>query len=88
MNDHVGKPFDINDLVRVLRSQAKWGAALPAPATAGPTVGPGAVLAADAAGIDLAAALLRLGGGGKRFIAACWEPLWTICWECLCSCKT
>nr|WP_315488126.1 CHASE domain-containing protein [uncultured Rhodoferax sp.] len=62
MNDHVGKPFDINDLVRVLRSQAKWGAALPAPTTAGPTVGLGAVRAADAAGIDLAAALLRLGG--------------------------
>jgi two-component system sensor histidine kinase/response regulator len=24
MNDHVGKPFDINDLVRVLRQQAGW----------------------------------------------------------------
>ena len=62
MNDHVGKPFDINDLVRVLRGQARWGDALPAPVSAGPTLGQAVVLSAASAGVDLTAALQRLGG--------------------------
>ena len=34
MNDHVGKPFDLNDLVQVVRRQAHWGDALGEPAIA------------------------------------------------------
>ncbi|MEI8159197.1 MAG: response regulator, partial [Burkholderiales bacterium] len=62
MNDHVGKPFDINDLVRVLRNQVQWGSVLAAPAGAALALGQGVVQAAAAAGVDLSAALHRLGG--------------------------
>ena len=62
MNDHVGKPFDINDLVRVLRNQAQWGNVLVTPASAAVTLGQGVLQAAAAAGVDLTAALHRLGG--------------------------
>ncbi|MDP1901016.1 MAG: CHASE domain-containing protein [Rubrivivax sp.] len=75
MNDHVGKPFDLGHLVRVLRRHAgrqetPSGADLAA-ARLGPGVPPEAPLealpeavqhAAAAAGVDLPAALRRLGG--------------------------
>jgi CheY-like chemotaxis protein len=62
MNDHVGKPFDINDLVRVLRRNARWGDALPALPTTELTLTPDLLQTAAAAGVDLNAALHRLGG--------------------------
>ena len=62
MNDHVGKPFDIDDLVRVLRAQTSWGDAVLALVRTNPSVSQSVLQAADAAGIDLTAALLRLGG--------------------------
>ena len=62
MNDHVGKPFDLNDLVRVLRRSAQWEDALAAPVSTELTLAQGVVQAATAAGVDLNAALNRLGG--------------------------
>jgi signal transduction histidine kinase/CheY-like chemotaxis protein len=62
MNDHVGKPFDINDLVRILRSQANWEKTPEVPAVAGSGLDQHVVQAAANAGVDLSAALLRLGG--------------------------
>jgi len=62
MNDHVGKPFDLNELVRILRQQAQWGEATPDPINNGISVGRTVLQAATAAGVDLAAALQRLGG--------------------------
>jgi CheY-like chemotaxis protein len=62
MNDHVGKPFDLNDLVRVLRTQAQWGGVL---APQSPTPHPiraGVERAATVGGVDIAAALHRMGG--------------------------
>ena len=62
MNDHVGKPFDLNHLIGVLRRHAgRVGAAhaavAPAPALAVHIAG-----AATRAGVELGAALARLGG--------------------------
>jgi PAS domain S-box-containing protein len=62
MNDHVGKPFDINDLVRVLRRQAQWGDALPTPAHTGLVLNAAVVQAASDGGVDITTALNRLGG--------------------------
>jgi HPt (histidine-containing phosphotransfer) domain-containing protein len=66
MNDHVGKPFDLDHLVAVLRRQVGLAAALPAAAdktqdadAALPTT---VRLAAEQAQVDMAAALNRLGG--------------------------
>jgi two-component system sensor histidine kinase/response regulator len=62
MNDHVGKPFDINDLVRVLRRQAQWGDALAPERTAPPPLSAGVEQAATTGGVDITAALHRMGG--------------------------
>jgi signal transduction histidine kinase/CheY-like chemotaxis protein len=62
MNDHVGKPFDINDLVRVLRRQAQWGDALVEPTSKDATLTPGVLQAAAAGAVDIKASLHRLGG--------------------------
>ncbi len=65
MNDHVGKPFDLDHLVRVLQRHVRRGAlALQEPqAESGPGgLAPAIWLAADAAGVDIAGALRRLGG--------------------------
>ncbi|MBT9505864.1 PAS domain S-box protein [Rhodoferax sp.] len=62
MNDHVGKPFDLNHLVRVLRQQSGRDAA-PEVSAAVDWVLPAAVTnAAVTAGVDIAAALRRIGG--------------------------
>ena len=68
MNDHVGKPFDLDHLVKVLRQQAGWPAldtlsdttnrAPAAKATLSAQVGEAALIAQ----IDIHAALNRLGG--------------------------
>jgi PAS domain S-box-containing protein len=62
MNDHVGKPFDLNDLVRVLRRQAQRDDVLPISAHTGMVLSATATQAASDAGVDIAAALKRLGG--------------------------
>jgi CheY-like chemotaxis protein len=63
MNDHVGKPFDLDHLVGVLRKQTGQAVAGESPVT-GPTLDlpDGVAAAALAAGVDLAGALKRLGG--------------------------
>jgi CheY-like chemotaxis protein len=62
MNDHVGKPFDINHLVRVLRKQTgRVDAPEKAQAVADLTLPASVRAAAVAAGVDVAAALNRLG---------------------------
>ena len=69
MNDHIGKPFDLNRLVSTLlhwtgRASALVEASAPKAAIAMAATGlPDAVLAeASSSGIDLAAALERMGG--------------------------
>ncbi|ACB35797.1 multi-sensor hybrid histidine kinase [Leptothrix cholodnii SP-6] len=66
MDDHVGKPFDIDHLVQVLRRQAGLApSSEPAAADARPTrfeASPALLAAAADAGVDLGAALDRLGG--------------------------
>jgi PAS domain S-box-containing protein len=72
MNDHVGKPFDLDQLVAVLQAQAAPALregraapalALPLPLQAGPAGEPAEVQhAAQAAGVQLATALARMGG--------------------------
>ena len=61
MNDHIGKPFDLNDLVRVLRTQACWSDTAPVPAASDVSLHPDLVKVASDGGVDLAAALHRLG---------------------------
>ena len=65
MNDHVGKPFDLDHLVTVLRRlsglPAFAGAADPSPRDV-PVLPPEILAAAAAAGVDIDAALGRLGG--------------------------
>jgi len=63
MNDHVGKPFDLNHLVQVLLRQTGHASAVPAaPALDSPALDVSVQQAADAAGVDIGAALQRLGG--------------------------
>jgi len=69
MDAHVGKPFDIDHLVHVLRQQCGRATAAVAPATGGCAGEPRAAglpadvgAAAQAAGVDIVTALGRLGG--------------------------
>ncbi|WP_310389704.1 response regulator [Roseateles sp.] len=65
MNDHVGKPFDLDELVRVLRQhggRASLDGAGAAATQRGGTVTSAWSQAAAGAGVDLAAALQRMGG--------------------------
>ncbi len=63
MNDHVGKPFDLDHLVQVLRLHTGRAAAIGRPLTRGAARMPAQVhAAAQAAGVNLEAALHRLGG--------------------------
>jgi two-component system, sensor histidine kinase and response regulator len=67
MNDHVGKPFDLDHLVEVLLTHVRPGRLpsmpLAAPATPeAPGLAPLVMDAAVAAGIDIDSALLRIGG--------------------------
>jgi len=62
MNGHVGKPFELDDLVGVLRSHVGWPHAEPAVLAHRPSAWPRAVMeAAAAAGVDIEPALHRLG---------------------------
>ncbi len=61
MNDHVGKPFDLDHLVRVIRQHAGRGEAVSAPSESAAL--PLTVQdAAAAAGVDIVTAIGRLGG--------------------------
>ncbi len=63
MNEHVGKPFDLDELVRLLLKLTQRRPALQVPPTsAGQPQRPAVDDAAVAAGVNLAAALNRLGG--------------------------
>jgi signal transduction histidine kinase/CheY-like chemotaxis protein len=62
MNDHIGKPFDLNDLVRVLRKQACWKDSISVASLDAPILAEAVELAANDAGVDIQAALQRLGG--------------------------
>ncbi|GGP27560.1 PAS domain S-box protein [Silvimonas amylolytica] len=68
MNDHVGKPFDLNQLVAVIRQFTRHTSAEPAlqppPAQVrtGGVIPPAALKLAGERGLDIAAALARLGG--------------------------
>jgi PAS domain S-box-containing protein len=62
MNDHIGKPFDLNALVRMLRKQAHWAETDAEPEMAPPEVTQLAAVAAERAGFDIVGALQRLGG--------------------------
>jgi CheY-like chemotaxis protein len=61
MNDHIGKPFELQHLVKVLRQQARWSEGI---ALAGQDIAISSELqlAADAAVVDLRTALRRMGG--------------------------
>jgi PAS domain S-box-containing protein len=73
MNDHVGKPFDLAQLLRTIRQHVPHGADLPAarafaPATPSVVAVPATAQAlADAQGIELQDALSRLGGSPKAY---------------------
>ena len=62
MNDHVGKPFDLDHLVQVLLHQAGRSQEPPPPAAAALTLALPVRSAASAADVDIDAALHRLGG--------------------------
>jgi CheY-like chemotaxis protein len=66
MNDHVGKPFEIDHLVEVLRRHVYAGKAVPPPVASPDADAPGlpatVAAAAQAAGVDIATAVRRLGG--------------------------
>jgi CheY-like chemotaxis protein len=62
MNDHVGKPFDLNDLVRVLRQQARWSYAEQTLVVDALPIDADVAAVASHVGVDLSGALRRLGG--------------------------
>ncbi|WP_168224839.1 CHASE domain-containing protein [Rhodoferax aquaticus] len=62
MNDHVGKPFDLQHLVQVLRRQAGWFDTGRSTAAQTPALSTSLADTAQAAGVDVVTALRRLGG--------------------------
>lgn len=62
MNAHVGKPFDLDALVDVLREHAHWAVDATAPTANIQLPSPKVLQAADVASVDILAALHRLGG--------------------------
>jgi HPt (histidine-containing phosphotransfer) domain-containing protein len=67
MNDHVGKPFELHNLINVLRLRAGWESAQAAPVSIPATDAP-YVDAAIAAKVDIASALARLGGKQELYV--------------------
>jgi CheY-like chemotaxis protein len=57
MNEHIGKPFDLNELVRVLREQAGWPAIVEASTSTDVTLPDHVLHSAAAAQVDIQAAL-------------------------------
>ncbi len=62
MNDHIGKPFDLDNLVRIVRQHAGRGEVPMAAVTESTTLPSPVADAAAAAGVDIATAISRLGG--------------------------
>ena len=62
MNDHIGKPFDLDNLVRIVRQHAGRGEVAPAVAAEAAPLPASVADAAAAAGVDIASAISRLGG--------------------------
>jgi signal transduction histidine kinase/DNA-binding response OmpR family regulator len=62
MDDHVGKPFDLQNLVQVLRRRAGWTDQVPDTVQTRLVVSEAVSEAAQSAQVDLPAALQRLGG--------------------------
>ncbi len=62
MNDHVGKPFDLNALVATLREHTGWVARMPPAPPAAIVLAPGPQSQVWPAGMDVASALDRMGG--------------------------
>ena len=62
MNEHIGKPFDLTKLVDVLRLQAGWPALTDASECVTRPLPDAVLQAAAVAGVDIEAALDRLGG--------------------------
>ncbi len=73
MNDHVGKPFDLDQLIAVIRLHARGTAAAPAgdatttPSRARTALPPAALRAAQDQGVELEPAVQRLGGSHKAY---------------------
>ena len=70
MNDHVGKPFDLDHVVAVLRRQIHRApdAMHGVPVALAPGLEPLVQAAAEAAGVDLHAALERMGGNQSVYL--------------------
>jgi CheY-like chemotaxis protein len=67
MNEHVGKPFDLDKLVQVLRHQAGWPATEVANTRSELTLPDHVLKTAVAAQVDIEAALHRLGGNQAMY---------------------
>ena len=67
MNEHIGKPFDLNNLVDVLRHQAGWHAITATGESVQPPLPETVRHAATAAQVDIEAALHRLGGNRSLY---------------------
>jgi two-component system sensor histidine kinase/response regulator len=74
MNDHIGKPFDLSQLIAVIRRHVRGTGTEPAgdtashhPPPAHTTPPPDALRAAQQAGVELAAAVQRLGGSHQAY---------------------
>jgi CheY-like chemotaxis protein len=68
MNDHVGKPFDLHNLVNVLRLSAGWENVQAPTLLLSPIEDARYVKAAIAAKVDIASALARLGGKQELYV--------------------
>ena len=62
MNDHVGKPFDLDELVQTLRRHAKWSDAPTSTPSHTSDLSAAVAGVAAQAGVDLVSALKRMGG--------------------------
>ncbi len=67
MNDHVGKPFDLNHLVQVLRKQAGWSLEGLHKDVAPADVDDRINAVATASGIDMPSALARMGNNAELY---------------------
>lgn len=68
MNDHIGKPFDLNDLVNVLRQQVGWESLQAPTASVSQIDNAYYQEAAIMAKVDIATALKRLGGKEDLYV--------------------
>ncbi len=67
MNDHIGKPFDLDHLVRIVRQHAGRGEVAPAVVVDAEPLPAPVADAAAAAGVDIESAISRLGGRSDTY---------------------